>query len=229
MKKTVFSFQFSVSSKTQNDASVCSSLKTANYKASGSLARGKLKTARGFTIIETLVAIAVLMLALVGPFYAVQSALTSAYVARDQLIASSLAQEGIEYIRGIRDNNFLNNRTWLHGIDAAQGPPGYSCFGVAPSYVCTVDPTRNDIHINSDALAQYLSSNIAAVPVLKVSATNLYNQQPTSGTNINSRFKRYLQIHTISPTEIRVTVTVSWTTARIPYSVVLTGYVQDWL
>lgn len=187
-------------------------------------AKSRCVSLTGFTIIETLVAIAVLTIAIIGPFYAVQSALTSSYVARDQLIASSLAQEGIEYIRSIRDNNFLNGRTWVHLLST------YSCYGATPSNYCTVDPTQGDPHSDPNLSAApnaiEVYSQTSYVPPLYVSATNLYNQQ-SSGTQ--SRFKRYLQIQQISATEARITVTVTWTTAKIPYTLTLTGYINDWL
>ena len=72
---------------------------------------------KGFSLIETLIAITILAVALVGPFIAVRTALQASYVARDQLVASMLAQEAMEYIRTVRDNNFHAGRDWLHGFD----------------------------------------------------------------------------------------------------------------
>ena len=53
----------------------------------------KPKTA-GFTLIEALVAVAILALAVAGPLYAANRALVAAGIARDRLTASYLAQEG---------------------------------------------------------------------------------------------------------------------------------------
>lgn len=61
----------------------------------------------GFTLVETLVAIAVLLAVIVGPITLIAHGLFSASFSRNHLIASNLAQEGIELIRAVRDNNIL--------------------------------------------------------------------------------------------------------------------------
>lgn len=194
---------------------------------------------RGFTLVETMVAVAILAVALVGPFVAIRTSLTASYIARDQLIASSLAQEGMEYIRSIRDNNYLNNRSggWLDGITAYT-----SCYssslGVAPSGFCAVDPSRGDIHTDSPnhSAMQHYSGAITSVPYLKLSETGLYNQQPTSATNPDSRFRRGVQITALrndpvtgSPIEVRVQVVVSWVAYGQTHSVVVTDNLHDWI
>lgn len=172
----------------------------------------------GFTLVETMVAITVLAIALVGPFTAVEHALKASYVARDELTASALAQEGMEYIRSIRDNNYLNGRaSWMSGIT----PP--SCYSTTPSY-CTVDPTQGDVNTTSGAITGY--SSLGAVPPLYISSGGLYNQQ---GQGTVTRFTRSVQITSLSATEVRVTVTVSWTSAHQSYSVTVVDNLNDWL
>jgi Tfp pilus assembly protein PilV len=56
-----------------------------------------LKNNSGFTIVETLVAITILMIAIAGPLTIAQKGLTASTYARDQMIASFLAQDGLEY------------------------------------------------------------------------------------------------------------------------------------
>lgn len=157
---------------------------------------------KGFTLIETLVAVTVLAVAIVGPFYAVQSAITASSSARDQLIASALAQEGMEYIRSIRDNNYLAGRSWLVGLDSCRPGP------------CVVDPTQaSPGNIRSSVGPLYLSAN------------NIYNQQQ-SGTL--TRFTRTVEITTVSDTEVVVTVTVRWS-GHITRTVTVVDRLHDWL
>jgi len=57
----------------------------------------------GFTLIETLIAVTILTFAVSGPLYTAGRALVAAEIARDQLVASYLAQEGVESVRAMRD------------------------------------------------------------------------------------------------------------------------------
>ena len=65
--------------------------------------------ARGFTLVETLAAITLIMVAIVAPMALTVQSLSAAYYARDQITASNLAQEGIEAVRAVRDGNVLKS------------------------------------------------------------------------------------------------------------------------
>lgn len=183
---------------------------------------------KGFTLVETMVAIAVLAVALVGPFIAVNNALKASYTARDQLIAAQLAQEGMEYIRSIRDANYLNGKSsWLDGFSDAQRDLCYnSNVGGAVSGVCILDPILGDFHQTSAAMVE--RANVGAAETLNLNTSRLYTQQTGAGYTATS-FKRTVQIATVSANEIRVTITVSWRTLGQNYSVVVSDNLQDWL
>ncbi len=61
----------------------------------------------GFTMIEALVAISILLIGILSVFTLVTKSLATAPVIQDRLVASFLAQEKLEEIRQIRDSNFL--------------------------------------------------------------------------------------------------------------------------
>ena len=63
----------------------------------------RASTQGGFTLIESLVAITILVTAILGPMTIAATGISSAIYARDQETAFFLAQEGLEYVRNVRD------------------------------------------------------------------------------------------------------------------------------
>ena len=61
---------------------------------------------KGFTLIEIIVAIGILSLVSVGTMFAITLSLSSAARIKNNLIAASLAQEGLEIARNIRDRDW---------------------------------------------------------------------------------------------------------------------------
>lgn len=84
---------------------------------------------RGFTLIETLVALALILMALVGPISLITRGIYSFSSSKSEVIAVNLAQEGIELIRLIRENNIACDRlngvapwAWNRGSSPPAGP-----------------------------------------------------------------------------------------------------------
>ena len=67
---------------------------------------------------ETIVAIAILLISIAGPLTVAEKALTEAVSSQDQMTASYLAQDLMEYVKNVRDDNLLNNSAngWLTGL-----------------------------------------------------------------------------------------------------------------
>lgn len=64
-------------------------------------------TKQGFTLLETLVALAIILAALIGPVALVTRSLSDTSFAKNKLIALNLAQEGLEIVRTVRENNVI--------------------------------------------------------------------------------------------------------------------------
>lgn len=178
-------------------------------------------TPAGFTLIETLVAVLLLTMTIILPYYAIQRSLTATFNSRDDLIASSLAQEAIEYVRGVRDNNFLVGRTgdqWLYGIDGGTGER--NCI----TNDCSVDATRGSE--TNLAIVECTAAQCATTP-LYLSSSNTYHQI-VEGTR--TPFVRYVRLSTVAgnPNAIRVTATVTWV-YRGTHSITVTEVLTNWL
>ncbi len=61
----------------------------------------------GFTLVETLVAVTILLTVVIGPMTIASRGLQNAYFAGDQTTAIYLAQEAVESIQRLRDDNAL--------------------------------------------------------------------------------------------------------------------------
>ncbi len=157
----------------------------------------------GFTLIETLVAVSLLVIAIVAPMSLVAQSLTTAYYARDQVAAYSLAQEGIEAVRAVRDGNILANATTGSSNDLLLNIPINQNFTV-------------DARIAGGT--GLVSCGINPCQLLQVDpAGSLYGYQ--SGW-ADTKFRRTVYANYKGPNalnsghdEIRVTVTVTWETA----------------
>lgn len=74
----------------------------------------------GFTLLEMLIATAVLLSAAVGSVALISQAISNSRYSKNKLIAVNLAQEGIELVRVVRENNVLCdvlNGSPSHGWD----------------------------------------------------------------------------------------------------------------
>ncbi len=153
---------------------------------------------RGFTILETMVAIFILVLSITGPMVFAQSGLRTAFLSRDQITAFFLAQDAIETIKNIRDDNGLDGRDWLENI-----------------YVCGADTTQNCV-IYIDTLAYEPVSEICSgseCPILKVNSNNQFGYNFDVGENAeNSRFTRILNVKEVAPgRELQIVAEIRWT------------------
>lgn len=85
----------------------------------------KINQNKAFTLVETLVAISILMIAIAGPLTVANKAYTSAIDARNQSVASNLAQEGLEYVNNMKANNtWPDDVSWVHSTTGYPDVPG---------------------------------------------------------------------------------------------------------
>jgi type II secretory pathway pseudopilin PulG len=154
----------------------------------------------GFTLVETVVAVLILMVALVGPIGLAQRSLQSAFQAGDKIIAAYLAQDAIEFVKNVRDTNVIDeSREWLDGLD--------DCL----LDDCRVDTTSVPITAPEGAIC-----SVAVIPCDNTTIT--YNQTTGQyGHQVgaewqSTKFSRVVRLIYVGPSEVRAEATVSWPT-----------------
>lgn len=70
----------------------------------------------GFTLVEVMVAVAVLSIGLIGAANLITYNISNSAKAINKTIATNLAQEGIELVRNIRDTNWLSGSSWDNNL-----------------------------------------------------------------------------------------------------------------
>lgn len=135
---------------------------------------------------ETTVALAVLLTSVVGPLTLASFSLRSASVAKNNLVAAGLAQEGLELVRTVRSSNILKNADWLTGLGFCLNSSG-----------CSIDAKNLSVGNCGGACPDLLFD----LPL------NLYNYETGDSTIFSRKIKL---TETVAGREIRVDVTVSW-------------------
>ena len=150
------------------------------------------KNIKGFTLLEALVAISILMVAVVAPITIAQKGLSSASYSKNQMIASYLAQDAIEYIKNKRDINIINNgilqSNWLNDFE--------DCFDLNYCAIDTVT-TGPSVITNEDN-------------VLNKDTYGFYSYDTGDSTNFTRKINIKLQEIDGSNDQALITVIVSW-------------------
>ncbi|NBV76697.1 prepilin-type N-terminal cleavage/methylation domain-containing protein [bacterium] len=162
---------------------------------------------RGFTLIETLVAVMILSLALIGPMALVARSVATSFYSRDQVVAFFLAQEALESIRNARDNNILSN-----------------AYGTPTSLLAGFPAIDNSPFVIDSRDNLMISCQGGVCPPLKTDGV-FYAYGPTGTTQIYSaqtgwsptRFTRTVRAQYVkkpdgidNTDQIKVTVTITW-------------------
>jgi len=174
--------------------------------------RKKIQSNKGLTLIETLVAISILLIAVVGPMAIYSRSISDARFAGNQVTAFYLAQEAMEFIKAKVYTNFNESTqavpvSWLTGLDS-----------------CT---TANDckVDIPEDKINWTGSPEPSWGLNLKYDDINgLYNY--TSGSD--TVFSRSVDINDTGSGEATLTVVVSWTNSGVSKSISVKETMFDW-
>lgn len=155
-----------------------------------------IKNSRGFSLVETLVAVTILLVAVLVPMHIASQSIKTAAFSREQLVAVSLAQEGVETIVRLRDNDALDGGPtwdWYDNLPAA-------CKAAAG---CSYDG-GTDTYVDCNTIANcrlYLDD---------AATDGEYYTHESSGL-VDSGFTRQIRVsEVVADSEVLITSTVSW-------------------
>lgn len=186
-------------------------------------------SSRGFTLVETLVAVTILLMVVIGPMTIASKGMQSAYFAGDQTTAIYLAQEAIEHIQRLRDDDALaeyreysgngssdnDTRSWYSSLDSdCKDSDGCDVEYGANTYV------YRDCSLASNCL---LNKYWGATP-----GDRVYGYETGSDWS-PSIYTRRVRVGTLNDGGVPVTVTVSWNSSLFSSTrtVILQTYVYD--
>ena len=147
------------------------------------------KNEKGFTIIELVVTVFIFTSAVLAIYGFFASMISESNNSISRLKAVYLAQEGMEIVKNIRDNNFLSGALWNNGLDDGEYEVDYS----------------------NTSLSSFTSR------YLKVGSGGFYNY--SSGTDTPFRRKIILKsaVDDYGFEYVKVSVIVSWLEKRKEY------------
>jgi prepilin-type N-terminal cleavage/methylation domain-containing protein len=168
----------------------------------------------GFSLVETLVAITILLIVITGPLTLVSNSARSTNFANDQVMANFLAQEGLELVQSVRDDLLIpkfaipspGGNAWDDFSNTDPAGPLDECLDGGCGLEQETDPTGE--------------IKVSDCPVTDVSACRLYlnaaaNQRAAythdnGGGNIESRYTRVITMDDAIPGQVKVVSTVTW-------------------
>lgn len=154
----------------------------------------KIKTTEnGFSIIEVIVAIGVILIAFTGMLTLINRSLAFHDLAYSRLIASYLAQEGIEIVRNIRDNNILQSKNWNVGLSTGTYQVQYNDLALR-NYTgepLKLDTVNGIYNYNSGAITRY----IREINIRTISSDHIVVQSIVTWKNRGGSFDVVVEDH----------------------------------
>ncbi len=170
-------------------------------------------TLNGFTLVETLVAISILLMAVVAPLVIIAGNISAIFSVKDKVTALYLAEDGIDYIKYKIDTNYNKIDAgipvnWLEGIPC-----------INENDWCEIDSFNDTIGLcNRDTYT--------CVPLKLNSGTGVYGY--VSGSN--SKFTRTVRIKEEggNPDDQVIKAEVTWQDHGVPKQVIVAEHTFHW-
>ena len=180
----------------------------------------------GFTLIETLVAVSIFSVSILGLLVVLSGGIADTGYAKKKIIAAYLAQEGIEYMRNMRDTFVLYDPSGTqNGWNAFWSRlSGASCPAASG---CYFDDRNLDYGDHSEPMKDILvvACGSSCPGLLYDGGSGKYGY--VSGTGAG--FIRQIRAVQVSPNEIKIFSTVSWVQSAGNSSMTFSESLFNWL
>ncbi len=185
-------------------------MKTINYKKNNM--RG------GFTLVEALVAIAIFTTSILALLSILSPGIASTNYAKQKIIASYLAQEGVEYVRNIRDSMVLSN---------ADATDGWIEFLAMTFPLCVPGGTGCYIDDANSIVACDMGScdEDNGRPIFYDGETGKYNYT----TGVDSGYQMRITIEPIGDDEVKVSAADFWMQGSGKQRVTFSDDLLNWI
>ncbi len=156
------------------------------------------KSQKGFTLAESVIAITLIIIGIVGVLNLVNRSAGFANIASNRLIAANLGQEAIEIVRNVRDSNWVNQKNWnaeligfCDGVFQLDYNQGLKC------------DTNSFLLFDEESGYNYSEGR-------------------------ETIYKRKVEITEINNSELRVKAIVSWQTRGGDFEIVVEDHLYNW-
>lgn len=173
----------------------------------------------GFTLVETLIAISIFSVSITALLIILAQGISDTGYVKKKIIAGYLAQEGIEYLRNMRDSYVLytdpingNNHSWDEFKTIITACTNGALCGFddsVPDFFNSIFPCSE----NAAGCSLYLDNGV-------------YN---TNNAGVFSGFTRTIKSEPINSNEIRIISTVIWEQGSGTYDIVLSENLFNWV
>lgn len=193
----------------------------------------RIKNNKGFTLVETMVAVFILSLVIISLMTVVARSLFASRYARDEIISNYLLQEAVDYIRNDRDtiifldNNEDSKKTWQDFIDKYK-----NCIDEDRGCYIDVFTSLEDPN-SSNNIKQCDYNNEGAVTTcpnffFDASSDNYFYNYEKKGSESNYKRKILFTVNPENPDEVIVKVTVYWINGDVTKSKSLQTSLTRW-
>ncbi|MCK5588943.1 MAG: prepilin-type N-terminal cleavage/methylation domain-containing protein [Candidatus Pacebacteria bacterium] len=178
----------------------------------------KNKKKKGFSLVEALISITILMISVAAPLKLAGDGINSTSIAEQQIVAFYLTQDAMEYVKNIKTNNRLSHEDITTGLDKCN-------IDIPPNRGCRIDTVSGSIAMCSVGCVN---------GVLRFDEnTGMYNY---NNGNPHSIFTRQVKIFpkrtdpvTSAVLEMQVEVSTKWTSINNqPQEYKLKANLLDW-